>query len=173
MGIRDLAKKIAESRSSGGGNHVRDGRGVCIVKALKHETLYKGETFIAELLVESSENLPDAKNADGSQIQANAPGSSFSFLQQFEEYPDTAFGNTKSFILTLMGEADVQAEEFAKSYERLVGAQQPARGMRIRFETHRKVSKKGVSLVLPSWETVPQTVEQIAETRAKMDSTAG
>lgn len=197
MGVKDLAKKIATSRSSSGGNHLKDGRGVCIVKALKHESLYKGETFIAELQVESSESVPEARDASGAQIQANAPGSSFSFIQQFDEYPDTAFGNTKSFILTLMGETEeslarsaaatkaelVKAgklkagedytadDEFAASYERLVGSAQPARGMRIRFETFRKLSKKsGILLVLPRWETVPQTVEQIAATRAAMDS---
>lgn len=194
-----MAKKIAASRGSSGGNHLRDGRGVCIVKALKQESLYKGETFIAELMVESSESLAEARDASGAPIQANAPGSSFSFIQQFEEYPETAFGNTKSFILTLMGETEeslavsaaaTKAEkikagelaagqdhtaddEFVAAYERLIGAAQPARGMRIRYETFRKLAKKsGISLVLPRWETVPQTVESIAATRAKMDAVA-
>lgn len=198
MGVRDIAKKIAASRAAGGGNYLKDGKGICIVKALKQENLYKGETFIAELLVETSESIPGLME-NGQPVTANSPGSTFAFIQQFEEFPDVAFGNTKAFILTLMGESDeslvaaaaeIKAsrqkagtlakgedytadDEFAAAYERLTGPQQPGRGMRISFETYRRVTKKsGKSLVLPHWEHVPQTVEQIAATRAKLDGAA-
>lgn len=196
MGIRDIAKKIGQSRAAGGGNYVKDGRGTGIVKVLKHEDAYKGEIFVAEILVESSEATEREK--DGTPVQPNAVGSSFSFVQLFEEYPDTAFGNTKAFILALMGETDeslaaaaketvaemmkkgskATAEEidkwdadaeFAAAYQRLTSSQNPARGMRIRWETYRKSSKRtGKVLTIPRWETVEQTAEQIAETRAKL-----
>jgi len=182
MGIRDIAKKMAQTTAAGGGNYLKDGRGVLIVKALKHEDLYKGETFVAELLVEVSEELPGCG-------PCNTPGTSVSFVQQFEEYPDTAFANTKAFIFALTGEdegtltksaADKVArkakpkewsadDEFGELYEALCGADQPARGMRVRYETFRKTTKKtGKELVLPKWSNIQQTDEQIAEARAQL-----
>ena len=41
MGIKDIAKKMAQSKAAGGGNYLRDGRGVLIVKALTFEMLSK------------------------------------------------------------------------------------------------------------------------------------
>lgn len=195
MGIRDIAKKIAGSRASGGGNYVKDGRGTGIIKVLKHEDAYKGEIFVAEILVESSEATERAADGNG-MVPPNAVGSSFSFVQMFDEYPETALGNTKSFIFALMGETDESiaaaaketaaamakagksqkdidewdgAMEFVEAYKRLTGSENPARGMRIKWETYRKPSKKtGKMLTIPKWETVEQTAEMIAEARAKL-----
>lgn len=182
MGIKDIAKKMAQSKAAGGGNYLKDGRGVLIVKALKHEDMYKGETFVAELLVEASEEIPGAG-------PCNAPGTTVSFVQQFEEYPDTAFANTKAFVYALTGEDDASVEqsaaarvarkekprdwtaddEYAALYEMLCSPEQPARGMRIRYETYRKTTKKsGKELVLPRWSRIDQTDEQIAEARAQL-----
>lgn len=182
MGIKDVAKKMAEATAAGGGNYLKDGRGVMIVKALKHESLYKGETFVAELQVEASEEIPGLG-------PCNAPGTTVSFIQQFDEYPDTAFGNTKAFVFALTGEDEASCaksaadkvakkmkpkewsgdDEFAMLYEELCGPEQPARGMRVRYETFRKMTKKtGKELVLPRWSHIEQTDEQVAEARAAL-----
>ena len=196
MGIKDIAARIGQARANGGGNYLKDGRGIGIVKALKQENLHKGETFIAELLIESSEASGEV-NPDGTSVgPPNPPGSTVSMIQQFEEFPETAFNNTKTFIYALMGETDESmaaaaietqkamakagkpkaeidawdaAEEFAAAYTRLTSAENPARGMRIRFETFRKMTKTTRKmLTLPRWETVQQTVEEIQSNRQKL-----
>jgi hypothetical protein len=107
MGAKDIAKKLGGSRAAGGGNYIKQGKGRLIVKSLKHEDLYAGETFIAELYVERSESFPGAINPTTKEPElANPPGSSASFIQQFKQFPETAFAMTKGFLLTLLGEDD-------------------------------------------------------------------
>lgn len=174
MGIRDIAKKIAESDARGGGNWLKDGRGVLVVKALKFDNMEGGDTFVAEMLVESSESYPDAKDDKGQPVIANAPGSTVSYVQQLDKFK-SAFSNTKTFILALMGEDEsaVKPEDFAAAFEKLCSKENPARGMRIKYSTFRKLTKaKDKSLTLPVWEHVTQTADDIAATRAKLEGTA-
>jgi hypothetical protein len=122
--VRGIAKKIAEAKARGGGNFLNPGKGVLIVKALKDGTkpeFYAGETFVAELLVEKCEGFSGQLDEKGKEKPAgNAIGSTASYVQQFEEYPDTAFGNTKTFLLALLGETEeslaASAAENAKRY---------------------------------------------------------
>ncbi len=112
MGMMDIAAKVAGSTSRGGGNWLTDGAGILIVQALKFGTrpkFYNGDTFVAELVVESSQSYAD------SAIKANPPGSVVSFIQQFEEFPQTAFSNTRGFLMSLCGETDASLEEDARA----------------------------------------------------------
>ncbi len=182
MGIADIAKKLMTARASGGGNYFRDGSGILIVKALKHETLYKGETFVAEFVVESSKSDPTAKDAAGQPIEANPPGTTVTFIQQYDVRPDTAFAQVKAFLFALFDESDDSLakaaaankrqlqDEFGAAYNAAVGEAQLARGMRIKYSTIRKYTKdKSKLLTLPVFETLKQTAEQIAATRAQLD----
>jgi len=172
MGIQDIAKKMAAAKAAGGGNYLRDGKGRLIVKSIAQDKLYKGDTFIAELQVERSDSYSDAIGTDGKPVLANAPGSTVSFIQQFDQFADTAFPNTKAFLLALVGEAEenVSEEAFVKLYEKAVSKGNPFRGWYLDFETYRKPSRKtGKILTLPKWTHVPQQLEEIAARRAQLD----
>lgn len=166
MSVSEIAKRIAKAKASGGGNYFSDGRGRCVIKELSCTKKYKGLTFIAEMEVLSSESFQDAVK------KANPPGSQVSFVQLFDEYPDTAFPNTKAFLLELTGDAedDVTDDEFGEAFDRACSKDQPFRGMVIDYSTYRKDSKAKVSLCIPKFKHVPQTVEEIAAQRAKLDA---
>lgn len=194
MGILDIAKKIAEAKGKGGGNFIKDGTGVLIVKALRYEDLHKGDTFIAEFQVESATPMEGEVDANGVQRPCNSPGSDVTWLQQFDEFPETAFDSAKTFVLKLLGETPESLEasaaetkktkggadwtandEFAALFVQICGTgkapgPQPARGMRIKFSTYRRETKKTKqSIVLVNWESVAQDEAMVAATRAKLD----
>jgi hypothetical protein len=187
MDIKKIAKQVAAARASGGGNFIRPGSGVLVVKALKCEDLYKGSTFILEAIVESSSNDPTALDASGKPILANPPGSEVGYIQQLEANEDVAFPATKRLLLDLFGEDDASLEAeaaerakttpgftatdaFAEVFELACSAQQPARGMRIGYSTYQKKAKtSGKDLVLPKWTHIRMSDEEIRASRAKLD----
>lgn len=210
MGIRSIAKRVAAARASGGGNFINPGEGELMVKILKDGSrpeFNDGDTFVAELLVLSNKGYEEKDEKGQAKKVGNVVGSTISFIQQFEEFPDTAYGNTKAFLLALLGEteeslaqgaAESKAEfekagtlavmcakfdvqdwnadaEFALAYDKVTNRKEnPTRGMRVRYNTYEKTSKKsGKALTLINWEHVPQNVDQIAAARAKLDAGAG
>lgn len=117
MAIRGIAAKVAAAKARGGGNWINPGEGELVVLALKDGTkpeFHEGDTFVAEMRVESCKGFPGLKKKDGEDKPAgNQAGSVVSYVQQFTEYPDTAFSNTKTFLLALMGESDETLAEAA------------------------------------------------------------
>ena len=194
---REIAKKIRKSREANGGNWLKQDKGRLIVKALKLEDMFKGTTFVAELLVESSESIPGAKNDAGEPELANPAGTTVSYVQQLDENPDVAYPNMKSFLYKLLDESDESIDaaaaariargekkpgewtgddEFGEDLAGLTSKDQPARGMAIDFETFQKQARESKKLLtLPKWATVPPTkgnaAEEIAARRAKLDGT--
>lgn len=177
MPLDALLKQIAQAKAAAGGNYLRDGKYVLILDKLIIEDKWDGTRqsphFIAELFVLESQNDPTAKDDKGNPVLANATGTTATFLQQLEKNPQTAFPQTKAFLLAVTGdkEEEVDEEEFVEALQGAVGKDQPLRGAMIKAETYRKVSKKsGKTLVLPKWVSVENTPELIAKNRKMLDS---
>lgn len=193
MGILDIAKKIAAAKGKGGGNFIKDGSGVLVVKALKFDHMYAGDTFVAEFLVESASPMVGELDENKTQRACNSPGSDVTWLQQFDEFPETAFDSAKTFVLRLLGETAESLEasaaetkktkggaewtaddEFAALFVQICGTNkapgpQPTRGMKVKFSTYRRETKAGKSIVLVNWESVTQDEASVAASRAKLD----
>ena len=174
MGLADIAKKVADAKASGSGNHIRPGRGILMVKEMKYDAKgHKGEKFIAELRVVESVSIAGRTDKEGKPVLANEPGSTVSFVQLFDQHKETAFPNTKAFFLALYGEKEeeISGEDLAGAILAACnGSKQPTRGMLIKYETVDKVTKKDVAIIVPKWEYVPnQSEETIAKNRAWLD----
>jgi hypothetical protein len=161
-----IAQKIAKAAASNGGNYIKDGRYTFAVTKIEFAEKKVGACFIAEFRV-----LEAAATEDG--VAPNAVGSTCSMVQPIDKF-DSAAGNVKSFICALAG-ADpktVTEDEFVETLDELAGEANPGRGMLIKCETYRKLTKKGdKTLVLPRWEHVSQDEKSIEATRKKLDAT--
>jgi hypothetical protein len=178
----DFLKKIAsrDTRASGGGNYFKQGRGRCIVKALKIENKEEGPTFIGEYVIESSQSYDDALNDKGQPEKANAPGSTVSWVQKLQKHKSAA-GNVKAHVLAIGGddEEDFASEDGEKKFEEgmkaLFSKTQPATGMVVDYETYQKPIKSGPNagkpITLIKWKHVPgQTAAEIAARRKQIES---
>lgn len=126
MAIRGIASKVAAAKARGGGNFVNPGEGELVVLAMKDGSkpeFHEGDTFVAELKVESCRGFEGMKRKDGTlKTAGNSVGSAVSYICQFDVYEDTAFSNCKTFILALMGETDESlAEAAAQTAKQLAG----------------------------------------------------
>lgn len=167
-----LLKKIAESAVSSGGNNIRDGRGRLIIKRLALESGFKGQRFVAEFAVQSSQKIPvsSIKTSQRLEIEPNEPGSDVSWVQLFDEHPN-ALGNVKGFILALYGETEEPGiDDFVEVLD-AVTSKNSAVGMAIDYETFRKVTKKNeIEIVVPKWFAVQQTDKDIAKSKSWLES---
>lgn len=173
MDRAQLLKKIAGSSMTSGGNNFRDGRGRVAVKKLSLEDGWKGSRFVGEFVVLSSHKIPvtELKTGKTLEIEPNPPGSEVSWVQMFDMHPN-AFGSTKQLVLELYGERpeDNSEEEIINTLDDVTKSNS-AFGMVIDYETYRKVTKeKGIEVVLVKWRNVEQTPQDIANTRAYLES---
>ncbi len=167
-----LAQKVATSRASGGGNVIKDGRYVFLIKKAFVDQKFKGTTFIAELDVIVAEKTHDT-------IEPNKEGSSASYVLNLDQNV-SAPGNLKQMILALIGkeESELTPDQFATELNRVIGTAQAGRGMYIAAETYRKTTQKGANAgkegVYPRWSTVSATEgnadTDITTRRAKLDA---
>lgn len=166
MGNGKLAQMFLTTPAAGGGNYIKHGHGVMVVKSLLYkEDMTAGEGFIAELIVDSVEPY---MGADGKPIPCNPPGSTVSFVQLFDKFGKTAVGNTKAFLDALYGEPLDGEASFARM-QKVTGPSNPARGISIKFSTYEKMTKSsGKLLVLPKWEHIEQTPEEVKATRERL-----
>lgn len=173
---RAIAAQVVKARAAMGSNFIRGGRGIALIQALKLEELNAGPTFVAELLILQSEDIPGQTDAKGAALHANPPGTTVAFIQQFRKFEQTAFGNVKAFLLALDDVAEDQVPEAAlmEAFEAAVGKDNPLRGTRVAYETYQKKSRKNaIDLTLPKWIRVPgQTDEIVADTRKWLDQKA-
>jgi hypothetical protein len=174
---RAALEKIAGSKLSGGGNHVRDGEYLFTVKKLFGKQGHKGQSVVLELLVESAKGVGE-KNPDGSSVEPNAVGTHCSTTWNITKH-DAAAGNVKSFVLAILGLQENQMTE-AKYLEILAkvtdDATNPLRGMRVRGVTYRTTIKSGPNANKPfvgmNWEKVTQAKEEVRARRAQLDVSA-
>lgn len=173
MGIRDIAKKVASSKGTIGGNYLHGGRGRAVIKNCSYSGGYKGDKFVAEMTVISSE-----ENGVG---KADPAGYSFSFLQMYtgnQEKVDTALNNTKSYLVAANGDsledfnAQADAEEqMASLMEAACSKDQPLRGVLVDFESRSVKTKAGKDIIVQNWRAVKnQTPEQIEAARKQLDA---
>lgn len=166
-----LLKKIAESRATAGGNNIKDGDYILVVKRLLVDQKYKGTMFIAEFdVVESAQTRED--------VTPNAPNSDCSIALNLDTNA-SAPGNMKQFFLGLLGkdEATTPTEELIKDMEKYTGEDNKARGMLVACSTYRKVTKTGPNAgkegTYPRWarvsETEGNTEDAIKARRAELD----
>jgi hypothetical protein len=186
------AEQMKKSRAAGGGDFLRDGSYLLTVLNLKHDNGFKGTKFVAEFLVDEAEGYDSVQNEKGESIKVspNAIGSRPSFVQLYDKFEQTAYGNVKAFLMALDGateeEFDVMLEsrkmktivngkeEEVGIYDYIVGPDQPYRGAQIKASTFRKWTKNQKTLlVLPKWAHVEQTDEQITARRKELDSVPG
>jgi hypothetical protein len=168
---REVFRKIANSRASGGGNQIKDGKYEFTVTKLLMEDKYTGCCFIAELLVDKAE-------ASEPNIEPNAVGSTCSYVVNLDGSGKlSAPGNIKAFVLALLGlkEDEVSADEVADYTEKLVASDQPGRGMKITDETYRKTIRGGANAGKPftahRWGHVAgQTEASVAARKAELDA---
>lgn len=117
--LLDIAAGVRAAQSGGAGNYAKQGKGVAIIKSLFLGKKFSGQTFIGELLVESSQSYADAEvtpESNGQPEQANAPGSSFSQVCKLdgdEKKKKTAQKNMKNFLYELLGETDASIQKAA------------------------------------------------------------
>ena len=157
-----LLQKIADARTTAGGDWIRDGRYTLQVKRILLEDKYKGTSFICELVVVAAAAINPA-------VAPNAVGTCSSFVYNIEKN-ESAAGNAKTFLLALLGlPLDTKAEDFIQQMVRVTGPDQPARGMLIRGETYRKPIQRGPNAgkdyVGVNWDHVKQTPEAVAAAR--------
>jgi len=191
MASEALLKKIAKSRSTKGGNNIRDGKYLFEVKNIICERKEEGETFIVEFNCVTSEPSPGNFEHAGKacwpdkpgavEVKPNAVGSSPSYVLNLDKNK-SAGGNVKAFIIALVGgedfseENDAAVADFVSTVDEAIGKPQPCRGMLIAAETFRKKIKGGDNAGQPfvglNWTHVEQDGDAIAARRAVLDKAA-
>lgn len=180
----DIYSQIANSKASAGGNPLRDGEGLAVVRKLLIEKKHKGVMFIAEM--EVIENKPVSVEPDlltpsekervaaGQTIATNTVGGEHSYVVNLGK--DSGPGNVKAYILGIDGtpEDQVNAEEFAAMIKHVTGKAQPFRGALVRFASFRKPIQKGANAGKPftafKWTHVPQTLPEMQARAAQLDA---
>lgn len=172
MGISAaLAKKIAEARATAGGNNIKDGQYVMLLKKSFVDDKHKGTMFIAEFDVVDCEKTHPT-------IEPNQKGTDCSIALNLSTNV-SAPGNMKQFFLGLLNldEATVDQKELMAKIEEYTSEKQPGRGMLIECSTYRKVTKTGPNAgkegVYPRWYPVSaedgNSPAEIKTRRAELD----
>jgi hypothetical protein len=177
-----LAKKIAGSRGSQGGNYFRDGSYLCVVLKMELSGGHKGEKFLGEYkILEASpvDVAPDLLRPRETfdMIKPNAVGSIVSKVCMLSQ--EMGPSNAKSMLCgidgTPEGEVGEGSEEFIQMTLDATERHQPLRGVLVRVETYRKRKQKKQDeiMILEKWIHVEgQTAESIAKNRAALDAPA-
>lgn len=159
---KQFATKIAGASVFGKADRFKDGRGVLIVKNVISKAGQKGDMFIMEFVVESVE-AKDGKPANG-------VGDTIAQALNLTTNQSAA-GNAKAFILALIGvdedpnlaetiteicnedpkalnyDANGLPEKDPTTGALSFMAVQPARGMRVAFETYHTTTQKGADFL--------------------------
>jgi hypothetical protein len=119
--------------------------------------------------------LDSAKDKEGKPILANEVGSTVSFVQLFEQHKETAFPNTKAFMLAAWDEKEeaMGGAEFVAGFKAACAKEQPLRGALVRYETRQTTTKKDVEICIPVFRSVPgQDEASLTKGRAFLDTVA-
>jgi hypothetical protein len=132
-----LAKKIAEARATAGGNRIKDGSYVFVVRKIILDEKFKGNFFIAEFDVLMSASVRD-------DVEPNKVGTDCSMALNLDTNKSTP-GNMKQFFCALLGKEDgeLQGQDYLKEVAKYVDDDQPGRGMLIEATTYRKTTLTG------------------------------
>lgn len=166
---KEFATKIAGAQVFGKADRFKDGRGVLVVKNVISKRGQKGDMFIMEFVVESV-SAKDGK-------PCNSVGDTIAQALNLTTNQSAA-GNAKAFVLALMGADEdpnlastiteiCNEDANAKDEDGDALAVQPARGMRIGFETYHTVTKAGADFLGINYSHVPDDGKN-AERRAAL-----
>jgi hypothetical protein len=169
MASSKFYKQIADAAASGGGVYINDGIYTFMIeKMLVKEADYTGggTSFIAEFRVLESEVHPSFPN-----VKPNAVGTTCSVVFAVSKHA-AAFGNAKALLCAALApfgytESEIGPEEIEKAFntDQLVG-------LILKDKTYQKAIKggdnKGNMITLNRWETVEQTVEDVAKQKADL-----
>lgn len=183
MNRQQLAKKIAASRGTGGGNYFRDGSYLCVVTKMELSDGYKGEKFLGEFKILEvrpvdvpADMLRPGETLD--RIKPNAVGSSVSKVCMLNQ--DMGPSNAKSMLCGVDGTPEAEVDETSNDFVQMTldatERHQPLRGVLVRVETYRKrkVKNQNEIMVLEKWIHVEgQTAESIAKNREALDKPSG
>lgn len=192
-----IGKRLATTRSSGGGNFINPGKGILCVGAIKAGTkpdFYNGDTAVGEFVVVENEGFTGVLDESGkAKASGNALGSAVAVVHQLEEQPDTAWPNLLSMLQGILGsdatpegiEASAAAyrketgktaaewtseDEFGKLFDHITGKDNPLRGMIVGYSTFEKETKKTKKkITLIKWEPIDDTQENVDRRRAQLD----
>lgn len=176
----ELFKKIANANASLKEDNFRDGKGVVLIRELICKSFHQGPTFVARTKVVESTSKGDLDPATKQPVTPNAPGSSVGWPQLLQKHA-SAMGNVKAFVLALLGfkEADVNSDQFAEAFQRLVSKEQPGRGMLIGYETYQQATRSGPNIgkvnTYVRWKHIPpsagNSADEIKKRREDLDKT--
>ena len=177
--MNDVFAKIATANASLKEPVFRDGKGKVLIRELILKSFFTGPTFVARTKVIESAASGE-RDEKGALIEPNPAGSNVGWPQLLQKHP-SAPGNVKSFVLALLGykEAEVNSQQFSEALERLVGKDQPGRGMLIGYETYRQQTRSGPNAgkinTYVRWIHVPpgagNSPQEIAARKAELDKT--
>jgi hypothetical protein len=166
--LREIAADVKAAKTAGGGNYIKPGKGVLIVREIKLQKGFKGKSFIAEFLVESSQATDAGK-------EPNSPGSSCSKIEMLtgkQEHVDSALGRIKALLIACSGfaEAALTADEMNAAFDEALDHPESVIGTRVGYETYQVVTRdtqKEITAV--KWIPIPgQTAEMEADGRRKL-----
>lgn len=175
----DVFAQIANSKASGGGTYINDGKYLFEIRRLILEKMHTGICFVAELIVRESEPVEVPADLQkpteiGKPILPNKVGAEVSVVFNMTKQ-ESAAGNAKALLLAIDGtpESDVDPAQFAAMIKRTCSKEQPFRGALVRDVTFRKPIQKGPNAGKPftghKWATVEQTIPEIQARRAALD----
>jgi hypothetical protein len=158
-----LQASLKAAKMSDGGDFIKPGVGVLVVRELKVGTNKNNSNagyFKAVLQVVSSHKTHAT-------IDPDPPGKVVDFLQLYDQFPDTAGPRTAEFLTALTGNTQ---EACTSALPTLIGPDQPLKGALIAYSTYEKTTKKGRVLTLPRWENIKQTQEEVAKRKAELNA---
>lgn len=165
--LSNILGKMANASATQGGEVIRDGIYLFLVRDYLVRKLNDGTFFIVELKV-----LKSAPKEPG--VMPNPPGTTCSLVMNLSTNK-SALGNMKNFTLSLLGYAgqDVNPADLAAVAQKLT-VERLARGMLIGDETFRKPIKSGANAGKPftghRWAHVQQSPQEIQARRAELDA---
>lgn len=168
---KDLAKKIADAKTSGSGNRIKKGVYELEVTKVMCDKKYNGTMFIAEM------NVLESEAAD-EKVTPNQPGTTCSVAFNLDKggaAGDAAMGNTKQFVCALRGldPETATSEEFLAALEDVVSERQPDRGRVVGCETIDKEIRTGKSAgtvgCFPKFLHVKQAPADVKARREALD----
>lgn len=174
MAFEALKKKIAKADPAGGGNKLRDGKGVLVVDRIVAKEGHKGLTVRIEAVVESSQKLSvvSPKTNETLNISPNDPGTTVSIVENMKN--EGSEGRILAALLALFGygqDADdtVKSEVLEAIQEETDKGPNLARGLAVAYETERFVTKKGIEMAGPRFQPIENSDNDIKRRVAMLD----
>lgn len=184
---------MEEAPVSNKSDNIRDGKYLFLIKKLLLDELQEGPTFVAELEVVQAESKGDLNPTTKQPVTPNGVGTTVGYVQKLNKFL-SAGGNTKKFLLAMMGMTEQEGKENDPEASKTAGEPvsklrglmddlfsangekvQKARGVYIACSTYQQATKSGANAgqvnTYCNFEHVKQSAAEIAARRAKLDAT--